>query len=81
MMCKKSTPTCYEREICQLLSNDTMYDFATMSLLHERLHNCMLGIYFNFKLQNPRGQCARYVKKGLREFQKFQNSHELVPKM
>ena len=46
-----------------------------------KLHNCILGIYFNFKVQNPRGQFARYVKMGLREFQKFQNSHELVTKM
>ena len=36
-----------------------------------KLHNCMLGIYFNFKLQNPRGQCARYVKKGVKRIPKI----------
>ena len=44
MMCKKSTPTCYEREICQLLSNDTMYDFATMSLLHDYILEVLFKI-------------------------------------
>ena len=38
MMCKKSTPTCYEREICQLLSNDTVYGLDTnLSLLRDYL--------------------------------------------